>query len=174
MPHRTIPNGPAPCVLALMIHPGHSGYAALDGFGERAFGTTQLSRVPSERASILVRLLGRLARRTRPTRIVLGVPRAADPFAASLVADPGRKEAAAPVDASAFDPLIAWLNALEPGPGLSQTRDELLDEVRVAKRKALSNRRMSAQLVRELLPRLKGLPGAEPHVDRMAGFIEDA
>lgn len=84
MPHRTIPNGPAPCVLALMIHPGHSGYAALDGFGERAFGATQLSRVPAERASILVRLLGRLARRTRPTRIVLGVPRAADPFAASL------------------------------------------------------------------------------------------
>lgn len=73
MHSRKPPHEGGPTVLALMLHPGCSGYAALDGYGKRAFGTTRLSRI-ADRASILVRLLHRLARQARPVRVVLGIP----------------------------------------------------------------------------------------------------
>lgn len=71
-------------VLALTIRPGYSGFALLDGFGERAFGTCQLSRRPSDRPSVLVRLIQRLVGSTRPTCVAIGVSRRDGPEAAIL------------------------------------------------------------------------------------------
>lgn len=63
----------SPTVLALMIHPGYSGYAALNGYGDHVIGTTYLSRRPRDCASMLVRLIQRLVERVRPQRVVLGI-----------------------------------------------------------------------------------------------------
>lgn len=71
-------------VLALTLRPGYSGFAFLDGFGERAFGTCQLSRRPSDRPSVLVRLIQRLVGSTRPTCVAIGVSRRDGPEAAHL------------------------------------------------------------------------------------------
>lgn len=70
-------------MLALMLHPGYSGYAALDGWGGRAFGTSRLAG-SADRASMLVRLVRRLARRLRPARVVLGIPARGAALAAPL------------------------------------------------------------------------------------------
>lgn len=76
--------GAGPSTLALVLHPTFSGYAALDGFGARAFGTSRLRHDPRDRTPMLVRLIEGLIRRIRPTRIVLGIPPRDEPLAASL------------------------------------------------------------------------------------------
>lgn len=76
--------GATPAALALVLHPTYSGYAALDGFGARAFGTSRLPRNVSDRTSMLVRLIESLVRRVRPARIVLGIPPRDEPKALIL------------------------------------------------------------------------------------------
>ena len=76
--------GPRPATLALVLHKTYSGYAALDGFGARAFGTARFGHSASDRSSMLVRLIGGLVRRVRPTRVVLGIPPGDGPLATSL------------------------------------------------------------------------------------------
>lgn len=84
MPHRRPSPGTGPSVLALMLHPAYSGYAALDGYGALAFGTSYLARAAADRAAMLVRLVRRLVRRVRPGRVVLGVAASDGPLASSL------------------------------------------------------------------------------------------
>lgn len=84
MPTKTLIQEPRRAALALVLHPTYSGYAALDGFGARAFGTSRLPPGPSDRTSMLVRLIEGLVRRVRPSRVVLGIPPRDEPLAASL------------------------------------------------------------------------------------------
>lgn len=66
-----------------MLHPGYSGYAAIDGFGVRAFATTHLPEA-TDPAAMLVRLVRRLLRQLRPKALVLGVPTRDEPSAREL------------------------------------------------------------------------------------------
>ena len=75
MPAPRIPcAGGGSCVLALVLHPGYSGYAALDGWGLKACRTTHLLHDGPKRAAMLVQLVTDLVRRYRPARVVLGIP----------------------------------------------------------------------------------------------------
>lgn len=61
-------------MLALVLHPGYSGYAALDGWGLKACRTSHLLHDGPNRAAMLVQLVTDLVRRYRPARVVVGVP----------------------------------------------------------------------------------------------------
>lgn len=67
---------PASRILALQLHAGMSGSAALDGFG-LAPGSWRTSRVATRSADTLARYLRSLIRRFRPSVVVLGVSRRA-------------------------------------------------------------------------------------------------
>lgn len=63
-----------PSVAAILLHPGYTGYAAVDGYGVLGFGSSWPARATSDQASVLVRLVTRLVRAIRPERVVIGVP----------------------------------------------------------------------------------------------------
>lgn len=72
-----VPFVPASRVLALQLHAGMSGFAALDGFGLTP-GSWKTSRVATRSPQALARHLRALIRRFHPSVVVLGVSRRAE------------------------------------------------------------------------------------------------
>lgn len=68
------PAVPASRILALQLHAGMSGAAALDGFGLTP-GSWKTSRVATRSTDALTRYLRWLVRRFRPSVVVLGISR---------------------------------------------------------------------------------------------------